>query len=68
MPQGTVKTFDPESRSGTVVLDDQTELAYDTQTFLASGLEELRLGQRVRFEIAGTGDDRRVQHLNLVSL
>lgn len=67
MPQGTVKTFDIESRSGVVVLDDQTEIPYDTQTFLASGLEELRLGQRVRFEIDGAGEDRRIRELQLAS-
>ena len=66
MPQGTIKSFDPESRAGTLVLDDQTELSFDSQTFMASGLEELRLGQRVRFEL-DDADDRRVRTLNLVS-
>jgi 2-phospho-L-lactate guanylyltransferase len=67
MPQGTVKSFDPESRAGTVVLDDQTEVPFDTQTFMASGLEELRIGQRVRFELDSDGDEQRVRDLNLVS-
>lgn len=69
MPQGTVKAFDPESRSGTVVLDDQTELAFDRATFMASGLLELRLGQRVRFAVDDHGGERpRVRDLQLVSL
>ena len=67
MAQGTVKHFDIESDTGTILLDDQTELMLDAQTFRASGLIELRLGQRVRFEIEGDGDDRRVTQLNLVS-
>ena len=67
MAQGTVKHFDIESDTGTILLDDQTELMLDAETFRASGLIELRLGQRVRFEIEGDGDDRRVTQLNLVS-
>ena len=67
MPQGTVKHFDIETDTGTILLDDQTELLVDAETFRHSGLIELRLGQRVRFEIEGSGDERRVTNLNLVS-
>ncbi len=48
--QGTVATYDPGSRSGTVLLDDGSELAYPAAAFDASGLRLLRLGQRVRIE------------------
>lgn len=68
MPQGTIKTFDNQTRSGTLVLDDLTELTYDTGTFAASRLMELRIGQRVRFEVQGAGDDRQVTDLQIVSL
>jgi cold shock CspA family protein len=64
MPQGTIKEFDIESGAGTLVDDDRTELAFDTQAFLDSGLEELRLGQRVRFR----RDGDRVTDLQVVSL
>ena len=64
MPQGTIKDFDIRTGTGTVVQDDQQELTFDTQTFLASGLEELRLGQRVRFEREGD----RIVDLQIVSL
>jgi cold shock CspA family protein len=67
MPQGTVKSFDP--RTGTAVLMDDSlvELAVDREAFAASGLLELRIGQRVRFELEEE-DGRRVTNLNLVSL
>jgi cold shock CspA family protein len=68
MPQGTVKHFDPETNAGTILLDDQEELAVDAETFASSGLLELRLGQRVRFEVEGAGDDRRISSLNIVSI
>ena len=67
MAQGTVKYFDIATKAGTILLDDQTELPVDTDTFVSSGLLELRLGQRVRFEVEGSGDSQRVRELNLVS-
>lgn len=64
MPQGTIKDYDPTTGRGTVVLDDREELAFGTEAFLASGLEELRLGQRVRLERS----DDTVTRLQVVSL
>ncbi|WFE27289.1 cold-shock protein [Solwaraspora sp. WMMD791] len=60
--QGTVATFDAATRSGTVLLDDGSELAFPAAAFDASGLRLLRLGQRVRIERDGTG------HVNRVTL
>jgi cold shock CspA family protein len=68
MPQGTVKYFDPETNSGVVMLDNSDELPVDAETFASSGLLELRLGQRVRFEVEGSGDEQRIASLNLVSI
>ncbi|HEX5540951.1 MAG TPA: cold-shock protein [Micromonospora sp.] len=48
--QGTVATYDAQTRSGTLLLDDGTELAFPAAAFDASGLRLLRLGQRVRVE------------------
>ena len=50
--QATVRRFDPVTRSGTVLLDDGTELPYDDAAFTAGGVRLLRLGQRVRIEVA----------------
>jgi cold shock CspA family protein len=68
MPQGTIKQFDIETNTGIVVLDDTTELPIDAQTFARSGLLELRLGQRVRFDLTGSGEERSVRNLDIVSL
>ncbi len=68
MTQGTVKHFDLETRSGTVLLDNQEELPFDAETFAASGLIELRLGQRVRFEIDEDPAGRHLRQLQIVSL
>lgn len=59
--QGTVKTFDPTTRSGAVFLDDGTELPFDTQAFDAGGLRHLRLGQRVRLRTAESASTGRLR-------
>jgi 2-phospho-L-lactate guanylyltransferase len=48
--QGTVASFDPRERSGTVLLDDGTEVPFPSTAFDASGLRLLRPGQRLRLE------------------
>ncbi|MFK4545710.1 cold shock CspA family protein [Streptomyces tendae] len=61
--QATAYTYDPESRSGQVLLDDGTPVPFDAAAFDAGGLRLLRPGQRVRIETedadaeaeAGTG-------------
>lgn len=68
MAQGTVKSFDPETGATVVLTDDLRELHVDPKTFARSGLRELRLGQRVRFEIEETEDGEQVTNLNVVSL
>lgn len=68
MPQGTVKSFDPETGTGTLVQDDLVEREISHEAFASSRLMELRLGQRVRFELETEGDDVQVTQLNIVSL
>ncbi len=62
--QATVASFDPRRRCGTVLLDDGTQLDFDTTAFDASGLRLLRLGQRVRLE----RQDERICALNLITM
>lgn len=68
MPQGTVKYFDYETNTGTVLLDNADELAVDAETFAASGLLELRLGQRVRFDVEEGDSGPRMRDLTIISL
>ena len=51
MTQGTVATFAAETSSGTVLLDDGTELTFDGAAFAVSGLRMLRFGQRVNLRV-----------------
>ena len=63
MTQGTVATFSADTRSGTVLLDDGTELPFDATAFAASGLRLLRFGQRVVIRV----QDGRVAALTHIS-
>lgn len=63
--QATAYTYDPESRSGQVLLDDGTPLAFDAAAFDAGGLRLLRPGQRVRIEAEGSGPERRITLVTL---
>ena len=54
--QGTVATFDPDTRSGTLLLDNGAELVFGAAAFERSGLRRLRPGQRVVIESEPGGD------------
>jgi len=58
--QGTVSEFDPETRSGVVLLDDGSQVRFPAEAFDAGGLRLLRLGQRLRLERAADGTVTRV--------
>ncbi|WP_305782922.1 cold-shock protein [Symbioplanes lichenis] len=60
--QGTIATFDPRDHTGTLLLDDGTELTFGAEAFRASGLRLLRLGQRVAVT---TSDDTTVTKVQL---
>ena len=62
--QATVATFDRDSGSGTVLLDDGRVERFDGAAFAAGGLRLLRLGQRVRLEYA----DGRVARVTIATL
>ncbi|HEV7963619.1 MAG TPA: cold-shock protein [Actinoplanes sp.] len=53
--QGTIATFDADTHTGTLLLDDGTELPFPAAAFQRSGLRLLRLGQRVTVEADGSG-------------
>ncbi|QMU78951.1 hypothetical protein GXW83_27815 [Streptacidiphilus sp. PB12-B1b] len=63
--QATAFTYSPDTRSGSVLLDDGTPLPFDAEAFDAGGLRLLRAGQRVRIETEGTGAERRITLVTL---
>ena len=68
MPQGTIRSFDPTTRTGSLLDDELVELHFSGRAMQASGLRELRIGQRVRFTRTGEGDASEIATINIVSL
>ncbi|MEU5659549.1 hypothetical protein ABZ802_28590 [Streptomyces sp. NPDC047737] len=66
--QATSFTYDPETRTGSVLLDDGTPVDFDAAAFDAGGLRLLRAGQRVRIETAGEGASLRITLVTLQTL
>jgi cold shock CspA family protein len=51
--QATVYDFDPATGAGSVLLDDGTRLPFEPAAFEASGLRQLRAGQRLTVAVDG---------------
>ncbi|MEU6114834.1 hypothetical protein ABZ840_09935 [Streptomyces sp. NPDC047117] len=63
--QATAYTYDADSRTGSVLLDDGTPLPFDAAAFDAGALRLLRPGQRVRIDVTGDGENRRITLITL---
>jgi cold shock CspA family protein len=67
VPQGTVKTYDVEARTGSLLTDDQEEIGIDVESVEGAGIRYLRIGQRVKFEIADEGGRKMARTLRIVT-
>jgi 2-phospho-L-lactate guanylyltransferase len=65
MPQGTIRSFDAATRTGALLDDSLDEFHFGARAVQASGLRELRIGQRVRFTLDASRD---IATINIVSL
>jgi 2-phospho-L-lactate guanylyltransferase len=67
VPQGTIRDFDQESRDGTLLMDDRTEVGIDAASIEGSGILTLRIGQRVRFDLVEESGRKVAKTLRLVT-
>jgi 2-phospho-L-lactate/phosphoenolpyruvate guanylyltransferase len=67
MAQGTIKDFDDQTRSGTLLQDDRSEVRIDAESLEGAGIRTLRLGQRVIFDLADEGGSKVARRLRLVT-
>jgi cold shock CspA family protein len=66
--QGTVKHFDVGERTGTLLMDDASEVAIEPSSIPAgSEIRYLRIGQRVGFELSQDGERRVATNLRVVT-
>ena len=68
MAQGTIRDFDEQERTGSLLMDDRTEVAIDATSLDGSGLRGLRIGQRVRFDLVEEGGRKVARTLQIVTL
>jgi len=66
--QGTVKDFDDDSRTGTLLMEDRSEVRIDAASLEGAGIRTLRLGQRVRFQLADEAGTKVARTLRLVTV
>ena len=67
MAQGTIKDYDIGNRSGSLLLDDRTEVVIDPTSMEGSGLRYLRIGQRVVFDLAEEAGRKVARNLKIIS-
>ncbi len=67
MAQGTIKDFDLAAVSGSLLMDDHTDVAIDAASLEGSGILTLRLGQRVNFELEDVDGRAVARGLRLVT-
>lgn len=65
--QGTIKEFDNDTRTGSLLTDDRAEIQIDARS-VSDQIRTLRFGQRVRFEVEEAEDGRQIaRSLRLVT-
>ena len=67
MPQGTIVTFNDQDRTGTLLTDQEEEVVIDAGSLEGAGLRFLRIGQRVKFDVADEGGKKVARMLRMVT-
>jgi cold shock CspA family protein len=68
VPQGTIKEFRVSERTGSLLTDDQQEIAIDPGSLEGAGVRYLRIGQRVKFEVAEEAGRKVARGLRIVTI
>jgi cold shock CspA family protein len=67
MAQGTIKDWDEETKTGSLLMEDRTEVGIDATSIDGSNIRTLRLGQRVRFDLTQADGGPIARTLTLVT-
>jgi cold shock CspA family protein len=68
MAQGTIRDYDAQGRTGSLLMDDRTEVHIDATSVEGSGLIDLRIGQRVKFDLVDESGRKTARTLQIVTL
>jgi cold shock CspA family protein len=66
--QGTIKDFNVAERTGTLLTDAREEIAIDRGSLEGGGIRYLRVGQRVKFEVADEEGRKVARTLRIVTM
>jgi cold shock CspA family protein len=66
--QGTIKEYDERSRNGSLLMEDRSEIAIDAASLEGAGIRTLRIGQRVKFDLADEGGKKIARALRIVTI
>ena len=67
MPQGTIKDYDDDRRTGSLLMEDRTEVRIDPTSIEGAGIRYLRIGQRVKFDLVEEGGSKVARTLRIVT-
>lgn len=67
MAQGTIKDYLVDERTGSLLLDDHTEVMIDADSTEGSGIRYLRIGQRVNLDVVEEGGRKLARNLKIVT-
>ena len=67
MAQGTIRDFDDDERTGTLLTDDRTEVHIDPTSMEGAGIRYLRIGQRVKFDLVEESGRKVARTLRIVT-
>lgn len=68
MAQGTIKEYDETSHNGSLLMEDRSEVAIDATSLEGAGIRTLRIGQRVKFDLAEEGGKKIARTLRIVTI
>ena len=68
MAQGTIKEFNESSRHGSLLMEDRSEVGIDPTSLEGAGLRTLRIGQRVKFDLADQDGKKVARSLRIVTI
>jgi cold shock CspA family protein len=66
--QGTIKEFDGDTRTGSLLTEDRAEIAIDERSIETDTIRMLRIGQRVAFDVAEDDGRSVARRLHLVTV
>jgi cold shock CspA family protein len=65
--QGTIKDYDEQAGTGSLLMDDRAEVGIDTTSIGDPAIRTLRIGQRVKFDLQEADGRAIARNLRIVT-